>query len=275
MAYSLQLGERALARAGASPRTGLCPPARRLTVPIARIARVQLCFPKSFESARLLSAPRRPLARSLDAPSSGTGACALGSVSRARHTPLQEGTPLAGMSQWPTPRAGSSRALLALAAAQPTHSFPTVPAGRARAAPASIAARPKRMTAPKRIAALATSAAPLSVPAAPVPLWRPAQHLVHGRACSGTGGGARGSGEGAGGGGGANRAGTLLLGAAVASMVGGGTWYYHYQRQGRQTGAPLGVGVRVAASAASLPADTSGAGHGKGSQNTLYRDFMA
>jgi hypothetical protein len=82
---------------------------------------------------------------------------------------------------------------------------------------------------------------------------------------SGAGGGTRGSGAGAGGGG--NRAGTLLLGAAVASMVGGGTWYYHYQRQGRQTGAPLGVGVRVAASDASHPADTSGAGHGKGSQS--------
>jgi hypothetical protein len=274
MAYALQLGERALARAGASPRTGLCPSSRRLNVAIVRLARVQLCFPKSFESARLLSAPRpwrRPrAARSLDAPSGGGGACALGGVSRAPHTPLQEGTRLEGMlTQWPTMRAGSSRALLPLAA-QPTHSFLTVPASRARDAPASIAARPKRMAAPKHIAALATSVAPLSVPAASVPLWHPS---VHGRACSGTGGGARGSGEGGGGGG--NRAGTLLLGAAVASMVGGGTWYYHYQRQGRQTGAPLGVGVRVAASAASLPADTIGAGHGKGSQSTLYRDFVA
>ncbi len=245
---------------------------------------MQLCFLKSCEAARQLPVPRPPsAARSLHAPSVGAGAWERGGVSMAPHTPLQEGTQLAralaeladaASPRWPTSRAGSSRALLALVPAPPTHLLLTVPASRARAAPASIA-RPKRIAAPKRIAVLATAGATRALPAATVPLWRPAQQLVHGRMFSGAGGGTRGSGAGAGGGG--NRAGTLLLGASVASMVGGGTWYYHYQRQGRQTGAPLGVGVRVAASDASHPADTSGAGHGKGSQSLCrdYRDFMA
>lgn len=243
---------------------GQCSTARGLaSVLIARLARVQLCVPKSCEASRQLPSPRLSRADcSFHAPSGGAGVWARG-VSWAPQPPLQEvaafARTIAELSnaacphrpRWPTPPAGSTWALVALSAEHSTLSCLTVATCRAHASPALIT-RPTRIAAPMRIAFL--------------PLCRLAHQLVHGRACSGRG--ARVSGAGAGGGG--NRAGTLLLGAAVASMVGGGAWYMHNQRQGRQTGAPLGVGPRVAESDVLRPAVT-GAGHGKDFESSLYR----